>query len=245
MTKLVVDIGNTRTKIAVFNDSGIIENKILSQGLKETLNELFSDSDSPSAAIVSSVTSEFSEPVSLLKNSGISYVIALDQNTPLPIRNSYQTPETLGTDRLANVCGAWSLYPDSDILVVDIGTCIKFDFISKEGDYQGGSISPGLDMRYKALNRFTGKLPLLHSENAFPDLTGQSTGDSIRSGVENGIMVEIQGIIGMYLARHNSLNIILTGGDCQRFEDKLKSPIFVTPNLTLTGLKAILEHNEP
>ncbi len=162
----------------------------------------------------------------------------------LPIKVLYKTPETLGNDRLANVCAAWSLYPEQNSLVIDLGTCIKYDFVSASGTYPGGSISPGLSMRYKALTRFTSQLPYFKPVDEFPELTGQSTEGAIRSGVENGILEEVNGIIARYQELFDQTRIILTGGDHSKFADKLKSVIFAAPNLTLTGLKVILDHND-
>ena len=162
----------------------------------------------------------------------------------LPVKVLYKTPETLGNDRLANVCGARIQYPDANVLVIDMGTCIKYDFISADGFYHGGGISPGLTMRYKALTRFTSQLPYFKPVEEFPVLIGQSTEGSMRSGVENGILEEVKGIISQYQELFDQTLIMLTGGDCAKFADKLKSPIFVAPNLTLSGLKVILDHND-
>ncbi len=125
-----------------------------------------------------------------------------------------------------------------------MGTCIKYDFVSSQGIYQGGSISPGLVMRYKALTRFTSQLPYYKPVEIFPDLIGQSTEGAIRSGVENGMLGELNEIVLRYKELFDQTQIIITGGDHTRFADKLKSPIFVAPNLTLTGLKVILDHND-
>ena len=162
----------------------------------------------------------------------------------LPVRNGYKTPQTLGQDRIANACAAWKFNPDKNTLTIDLGTCIKYDFVDETGLYHGGAIAPGLAMRYKALTRFTGQLPYFKPIDEFPDLIGQSTESSIRSGVENGILFELKGAIEAYSQQFGRTSVILTGGDHPKFADKLKSPIFVAPNLTLNGLKVILDAND-
>jgi len=168
--------------------------------------------------------------------------IILDNQTPLPIKNNYQTPETLGKDRLAAVTGAYQLYPGQNVLVIDAGTAVTYDFINHKGEYAGGSISPGLTMRFRALHTFTTRLPLLQAEE-ISYLTGCNTRESILSGVMNGLRIEIDGIIDQYSILWPSFQVILTGGDAKYFEKILKNSIFASPNLVITGLKLILDYN--
>ena len=174
--------------------------------------------------------------------STIMFPLGSSTSTPIPIENLYLTKDTLGVDRLANAVAANSIFPQRNVLVVDCGTCVKYDFVNHKNQYLGGSISPGLQMRFKALNQFTGKLPLLKPE-AHPSLIGDSTETAITSGVINGLVAEIKGVIKSYTSIYENLTVILTGGDASFFDKELKSNIFVEPNLTLIGLNEILRYN--
>lgn len=242
--KIVIDIGNTRTKIAVFKKNSLLECQKVKGNFKSLLSELVTTHGVPSACIISRVAMNEEELMDALTAVRSARLLFFRSGLLLPLKVLYKTPETLGNDRLANACGAWNLYPGQNSLVVDMGTCIKYDFVSEGGTYPGGSISPGLSMRYKALSRFTSQLPNYKPVEEFPELTGQSTENAMRSGVENGLLEEVKGIILRYQAQFDQTQIILTGGDSSKFADKLKSPIFVAPNLTLTGLKVILDHND-
>ena len=167
----------------------------------------------------------------------------LSEKTPLPIINSYKTPLTLGKDRLAAVVGASVLYPRKDVLVFDAGTCLTIDFINSDKEYIGGRISPGIEMRYNALHTFTDKLPLIKSEkNAL--VIGNDTKTSIISGVQQGVLSEVEMIISDYKNKNNDTVFVVTGGDCFYFEKELKNSIFANPNLVLIGLNEILDYNE-
>jgi len=242
--KMVIDIGNTRTKIAVFNENSMLECQSVKGNFTSHLIELVATHGMPSACIISRVTMNEEEITEALAPVSSARLIFFRIGLLLPLKVLYKTPESLGNDRLANACGAWNLYPGQNSLVVDMGTCIKYDFVSESGTYPGGSISPGLSMRYKALTRFTSQLPYYKPVEEFPELTGQSTEGAMRSGIENGILEEVKGIILRYQELFDQTQIILTGGDSSKFADKLKSPIFVAPNLTLTGLKVILDQND-
>lgn len=162
--------------------------------------------------------------------------------TPLPIINLYRSPETLGSDRIANACGAATLFPAQNVLVVDAGTCLKFDVVTAQGEYPGGSISPGLKMRFEALHRGTGRLPLLRPAESAP-LTGYDTVTSMQAGILNGMCAEMEGIIADYRQRYPGIKVLLTGGDAPFFLNHLKTSIFAAPSITLQGLNAILLHN--
>jgi type III pantothenate kinase len=160
----------------------------------------------------------------------------------LPIRSSYQTPETLGKDRLAAVVGAAFLQPDMDILVIDAGTAVTYDCIDASGVYHGGNIAPGVEMRLKALHTFTQKLPLV-KVNANVDFLGKDTQSAIQAGVLYGVVLEIDGYIERLMLKYPKLSVFLTGGSAVLFDNKLKSRIFADKNLVLTGLNRILQHN--
>jgi len=164
------------------------------------------------------------------------------------ILNHYLTPETLGLDRLAAVIGARYLYPGQNSLVIDGGTCITYDRVDAGGNYFGGSISPGLNMRYKALNYYTDGLPLISADNGFTEKYGKNTAAAIRSGVQNGIKYELTGFIESYKNDQHDLNIILSGGDSIFFDTLLKNSIFapyikIEPHLVLKGLNAAIQNN--
>lgn len=168
--------------------------------------------------------------------------LELDHQTKLPIENLYETPETLGKDRIAAAVGANELFPDQNLLIIDAGTAITYDLVSEKNQFVGGNISPGLEMRFKALNHFTGKLPLVGHQDDFQPI-GRNTTEAIRAGVQNGLIFEIAQTIDLFNRNYQNLQIIMTGGDSNFFERKLNYSIFVHFNLTLIGLNRILEHN--
>jgi len=167
----------------------------------------------------------------------------LNENTPLPITIDYKTPDTLGRDRIAAVVGASFLFPMQDVLVLDAGTCLTIDFINKRKEYKGGRISPGIGMRYKALNQFTSNLPLCEFSEIRMNI-GDDTNSSIISGVQKGILAEVREIINVYKMENKDTIIAVTGGDCFFFEKELKSSIFANPFLVMEGLNEILDYNE-
>lgn len=235
---LVIDIGNTRTKAALFHEKELERVDVLNELNKaylESLNEAYGTIN-----ICVSAVKEYDS--ALFQNASEGLCIELDHTTALPIINRYATPETLGNDRLASVIGAQELHAGGNVLVVDAGTCLKFDYLSSSLEYLGGAISPGLRMRFKALNKFTGQLPLIEAEEA-PELIGDSTKNSILSGVVNGMCAEIDQIIGSYENKYPELMVYMTGGDYGFFDSQLKSEIFAAPYLVLRGLNAILNYN--
>lgn len=237
--KLIIDFGNTLTKIAVFQRDEIIRLQTTDRVSTQLLQEL-KDLFNLEHAIISSVTTIPDEVINYLQSQFL--LIQLNHNTAVPVTNLYQTPETLGNDRLAVVVAAAALHPGKNCLVIDAGTCITYDIIDKDKNYFGGSISPGMALRFRALNTFTKRLPLVTHRN-FEGLTGATTEGSIQSGVLNGIAVEIDGIISQYSTSYPGLQILITGGDMNFFAKNLKSNIFAVPNLVLIGLNKILEFN--
>jgi type III pantothenate kinase len=166
-------------------------------------------------------------------------------STPLPIHNAYATPHTLGADRLAAAVGAAWLRPSRDSLIIDAGTAIKCDWVEGGHTFRGGSITPGLRLRFQALHTFTGRLPLLEMPadlTAEIPLTGVDTASAIRSGVLNGAVAEVNGMLDYYRAQCPTLSVLLAGGDAGFFQSRLKGPIFVIPELVLLGLHRILVH---
>lgn len=192
-------------------------------------------------AILSSVKPVEEELIRFLSQN-FQLFIELDHHTPLPIENLYETPETLGKDRIAAAVGANELFPGQNILIIDAGTAITYDVVSEKNEFLGGNISPGLQMRFKALNQFTGKLPMINYSDEF-QLIGRNTEEAIRAGVQNGILYEIERTIETFNRNYENLQIVMTGGDSIFFDKKLNYSIFVHFNLTLIGLNRILEHN--
>jgi type III pantothenate kinase len=168
-----------------------------------------------------------------------SQFLEMSPGLRLPVINCYKTPETLGKDRLAAVSAAVRLHPGYPLLVIGIGTCITYDFVRANRRYEGGSISPGLDMRLKAMHRFTAGLPLVNIDLK-ANLTGNSTTAALQSGALWGILLELDGIIARYRRDNRGLKVVLSGGGADFYKNKLKKPIFAHPNLVLHGLKEIL-----
>lgn len=236
---LIIDIGNTRTKAAFFNGNQLGAVRSFSQGDRTELLA-FSQENQVDACIVCSVSESAQSVLDDIKIPGIE----LTHKTPLPFTSLYKTPETLGKDRLANAAGAIALYPQKNVLAIDMGTCIKYDLVTAKGEYAGGAISPGFEMRYQALNHFTERLPLLEKELRSTRITGESTETAMKSGVYYGTLFEIEGYIKHYKQELGELTVILTGGQASFFENALKNSIFAHPFLTLIGLNAILEHDK-
>lgn len=237
---LVIDIGNTAAKLGVFDRTELksvqsVKSNIIENAVTDLKSQFKIDK-----CILSSVTQLRSEGILALKQIN---TLDFNHKTPIPIKNKYETPETLGLDRLANAVALCKHYPNSPALAIDFGTCIKCDLVNSEGEFLGGSISPGMQMRYKALNEFTAKLPLVDpSDNV--ELTGANTETSIKSGVQRGIRAEIDGIIKEYQAQYSELQVVFTGGDHKYFAKAFKNSIFARPNLTLEGLNEVLLFND-
>jgi type III pantothenate kinase len=238
---LIVDIGNTRVKVAVFDVETLVYNQIYDSVLKRENIEYISARYPIDRAIVSQV-GPLMDYDSLFAD--ISYKI-LSADLKLPIQNLYKTPATLGSDRLAAAVGAVALYPNQNNLVIDMGTCITLDFVSSHNEYLGGAIMPGISMKFKALHTFTDKLPLLTFDNGDEvDIVGDDTRSSIFTGIINGTTMELEGFVERYVEKFGKMNIIFTGGDAIYFEKRVKFPNFVNSNLLLIGLNKILNYNE-
>ena len=237
---LIIDVGNTRVKVAVFEldtvkEVFVFDKAIILSEVKKIISN-FSITSSIISSVANLTEEERQEIVELLNP------VFLDANTKVPFKNLYKTPKTLGVDRIALASAAVNKYPNRNVLVLDAGTCITYDFITKEGEYLGGAISPGIKMRYKALHNFTAKLPLLEPSK-LESFIGVDTNTSINSGVINGVCKEIDGIIKQYQKKYSDLTVVLTGGDTYFLSKQLKSVIFAHPNFVLEGLHTILIHN--
>ena len=244
---LVIDIGNTYTKIGVFKQDELIfvkQCEVVDMAIMVGMLGKYS----PDASFISTVKKNEQEIWEMLleRKTRLTYfkVGMMDKG----IKNHYGTPETLGTDRLAAVIGANYIYPGKDSLIITGGTAITYDWVDAEGNYFGGSISPGLNMRYMALNNYTAGLPLISADDSFDAKYGSDTTSAIRSGVQNGIKYELTGFIESYKTGEKELNIILSGGDSIFFDTLLKNSIFapcikIEPYLVLKGLNAAIHNN--
>lgn len=238
---LVIDIGNTRTKFSVCNRGDVLITVPVDEFLPSHIDVLQLEYEGLNSVILSSVKDYSAELKKALQNKFETF-IELTHNTPLPIENCYKSKETLGKDRIAAVVGAFDVHPETNILIIDAGTAITYDILTAEGKYLGGNISPGLEMRYKALNQFTGKLPKIEKAE-FNKLYGQTTEQAIRAGVQNGFVYEVDSTITSFKEFYNNLKVIITGGDAEFFDNKLKNSFFVHFNLIALGLNRILEYN--
>ena len=238
---LIIEQGNTLTKVAVFCDSEIKASYTYSILNIDVLMPLFADFDLK-RGILSTVIHPDKDVVKFLKSKLINFIV-LNEDTLVPITVEYNSRKTLGQDRLAAAVGAFFMSPDKDILVIDAGTAITYEFISASGVYIGGNISPGMTTRFKALNYYTERLPLLKEEESFPEI-GNNTNNAIVAGVVKGIIYEMDGYIDDYKSKYPLLLIFLTGGHSFYFERRLKNTIFADINLVLRGLNRILEYND-
>jgi len=226
--------------VGVFNQTELVETFVFEKIEKADVLALI-DRFSIDRCIISSVTSNNEVFIDLLETHFVDF-IELSHKTAIPIENRYATPETLGKDRLAVVIGASFLKQNTDILVVDAGTAITYDFIDAQNIYHGGNIAPGLNLRLRALHEFTHKLPLVEIKRESP-LLGNSTDSAILSGAIYGIVFEIDGYINILKIKYPQLSVFLTGGSTFYFDTKLKNAIFAERNLVLIGLNRILQYN--
>lgn len=238
---LTIDIGNTRVKAAVFENNNLVElfvfdrKKIISEIKKITKKYIIIET------IVSNVAS-ISEK-KLLKLDKIVKFHLISSISKVPFINLYKTPKTLGVDRIALVAAAVKQFSNKNVLIIDAGTCITFDFVNSKSEYLGGAISPGIMLRYKSLHAFTANLPLIDILE-LEDFIGKNTKESIVSGVLNGVVQEIDGVILGYKQKYLDLTVVLTGGDTNFLSKQLKSSIFANQNFLLNGLNEILKLNE-
>ena len=238
-TTLCFDFGNTLLKCGVFEIDQLTDIVTLENDEAETIRGLL-DKYKPDRTILSSVVEHNSQIETILAER--SSFLKLDSSVKLPFTTPVGKPETIGADRLALAAFASFFYKDQNTLVIALGSCITYNFINKYNSFNGGSISPGMEMRFKALNHYTAKLPLVKVDWDFP-LIGYDTTTNILSGVLQGMTSEIDGIIDEYKKKFGKFNVLLTGGDTVNFVQHLKNKIFADPNLILKGLYAISNYN--
>ncbi|PQJ71871.1 type III pantothenate kinase [Polaribacter butkevichii] len=237
---IAIDIGNTRVKSAVFEEDKLVELYVFDK--ENIISEIkkILEKNIISKGVISNVASVSDKMMEELK--AIVNLQVVSASSKVPFINLYKTPKTLGVDRIALVAGAVFEYPQKNVLIIDAGTCITFDFVNKKSEYLGGAISPGIKMRFAALNHFTANLPLLEKEEVV-SFIGGNTNESMNSGVVNGVIQEIEGVINQYKKKYIDLTVVLTGGDTNFLSKQLKSSIFANQNFVLQGLNRILIFN--
>ncbi len=235
-----LDLGNTRLKCGIMQGGELREERFFSEeALLQEVQALLKEWH-PAAAVLSSVIDHPPALEELLARE--TQFIRLRYDTPMPVSIVYEKPETLGVDRLALAAGAWEMFPGKNSLIIGTGSAITYNFVNNRGEFLGGGISPGIDMRFRALHAFTDKLPLVKAEEHY-SFVGYNTRQSILSGVLEGALAEVDGMIASYAARYGNFNVLLTGGNLVFFASRLKNKIFASPYLMYKGLKSIAEYN--
>lgn len=237
---ICIDVGNTRTKVAVY-ENGTLQQLVITNNEKliKNISKQIQGIENCVDIILSSVGNLPSEVIENLKKLG--NLIIVTHESPIPFKNLYATPATLGIDRIVLAAGATLKYPSQNRLIIDAGTCLTYDFINNQNQYHGGAISPGIGLRYKSLHDYTANLPLekiseLHS------FVGNSTSASIQSGVLNGVIAEIEAFIDHFKHQDENLTVILTGGNSEFLVNRLKNSIFANPNFLLESLFLLHQH---
>lgn len=239
---LIIDAGNTHIKLAVFKKTEIVHlDTVQLSDFVEAIKKMVKEFPAIKAAIVSSVGSLSREHMNVV--GVFCNLHELSHTSKVPFKNSYATPQTLGVDRMALVTAAFYQNPRQNNLIIDAGTCITYDIINDFDEYLGGAISPGVQMRYRAMHQQTAKLPLLEKKELF-EVIGNSTENCMHSGVVNGVGLELDGVIDQYKSRFKDLTVILTGGDAQFLSKRVKNTIFADSKFLLKGLNYLLEYNK-
>jgi len=236
---LVLDVGNSLLKIALFEKSELIHKLKFSENYKKNIEDIISKYK-VTHSIISNVGRIDDSIINILKES--TNLLLVSNQLKIPFKNLYKSKNTLGQDRLALVSAAAFNFPNENVLIVDVGSCITYDFKNNNNEYLGGGISPGILMRFKSLNTFTSNLPLIDFDSIY-QLIGNNTKNSIISGVVNGTILEINGIIQQYREEFKNIRIILTGGDSNFLLKRIKNTIFADRNFLLIGLNKLLEDN--
>ena len=236
---LVLDVGNSLLKIALFEKSELIQKFKFSENYKRNIEDIISKYK-VTHSIISNVGRIDDSIINILKES--TNLLLVSNQLKIPFKNLYKSKNTLGQDRLALVSAAAFNFPNENVLIVDVGSCITYDFKNNNNEYLGGGISPGISMRFKSLNTFTSNLPLIDFDSIY-QLIGNNTKNSITSGVVNGIISEINGIMQQYREQFKNIRIILTGGDSNFLLKRIKNTIFADRNFLLIGLNKLLEDN--
>jgi type III pantothenate kinase len=231
---LTVDVGNTQIKSAVFEEDRLLEKAIfLLSDFQNSIEKILKKFEKISVLVIASVGKLENEALEMFSERVEIYFV--DRQKPFPFINNYATPHTLGIDRAVLAAGAVLQYPGQSRLIIDAGTCVTYDFVDAEDVYHGGAISPGIRLRYEAMHSYTAKLPQLEKEEP-ENIIGNSTKQSMHSGVINGLTFEIDGYIDVLKSRNENFIIILTGGDANFLAKRLKNTIFANSNFLLESL---------
>ncbi len=236
---LVLDFGNTRTKAAIFKKNELVSSTVL--GSEEELFVFIDTLPAIQQCLIASVTTNHIAVYEKIKKKINTLIFS--SSTLLPIKNLYKTTSTLGSDRIAASVGAYSFYPNRNVLTIDAGTCIKYNFVNANNEFIGGAISPGIKMRLKALNYYTHGLPLIEFDKNYEKLTGETTQESILSGTVFASVCEVESMIERYKQVYNNLEVVITGGDADYLCKQLKSRFFTNQNILIQGLNTILNYN--
>jgi type III pantothenate kinase len=240
---LVIDVGNTLVKVAVFQNNSILKSMAFpKENFLNEIEKILVAYPQVSHSISSSVQEYASSWLQLLEQK--TSFLNLSSETKIPFNNKYETPKTLGIDRITLMGAASIQYLEKNVLVIDAGTCITYDFINSKNEYLGGAISPGLKMRAKAMSYFTAKLPLVEIELENIGFLGKNTQQCMQIGVVKAAALEIDGFIQAYKNEFQDLTVILTGGDSEILSKNVKNSIFAPSNFLLQGLNRILEFNK-
>jgi type III pantothenate kinase len=236
---LVVDFGNTRIKAGVFKETQIQKTFVFAS--EAQLIDTFQNDPAIKNCLIASVTQ--AHEITLARFSSNFNTALFSAHTPIPLINKYTSALTLGSDRMAAAVGSFSLYPNQNVLTIDAGTCIKYNFVNAQNDYLGGAISPGISMRLKAMNQYTSALPLVPFNLSYHQLIGTSTQESLLSGALIASACEVDGMIQRYKEEYDDLLVLITGGDADYLCKQVKNRFFAHQNLLLQGLNTILNYN--
>ncbi len=244
MPNLVIDVGNSFVKAAVFNGNTIVYNQKTTELNTENVQQLIAQFGVTNV-IVSTVKDDTGIDESVIAKQ-VDY-LKFSRETPIPISNQYETPDSLGLDRLAGMVAAHHLFANQEVMVIDAGTCITYDTVNEQGLYKGGSISPGIKMRLDAMHHFTAKLPWVSSDVSFSASFGRNSIEALQSGAFNGAVYEVEGFINRQIQKNSDSKLILCGGDSAFFDTKFKNSIFANlilhePNLVLIGLNTVVNY---
>ena len=237
---LALDIGNSFLKAGIFKNNNLINYYEFNREYYSNIKSIL-DKTPITHSIASNVSESNNKLIELLSNK--TNLIKFNSSLKVPFKNCYQTKNTLGKDRIALVSNASKEYPKENVLLIDLGSCITFDFLNSKNEYLGGSISPGLSMRYRSLNSYTANLPLINPKE-IDYFIGRNTEDSIHSGIINGIVGELNSTIDKYKSQFKEIRIILTGGDAKFLFNRIKNSIFANSNFLILGLNFLIELNK-
>ncbi len=236
---LVLDFGNTRIKAGIFKDNELLSNYVFY--LEDELVKFIETLPTITNCLIASVTNNHITVFESIKTRINTLIYT--QQLLIPLKNLYKSAATLGSDRMAASVGAYTFFPNKNVLTIDAGTCIKYNFVNANNEYMGGAISAGINMRLKALNKFTHALPLVEFDKNYEKLTGQTTNESILSGALLGAVCEVECMIERYKTQYNDIEIVITGGNADYLCKQLKNRFFTNQNILLYGLNTILNYN--